>query len=146
MKKASEVIMDCLKAKGMSQRGLAREMGEDVRLLNQQLNRQNDMKVERFADVLEHIGYHLEVVDNETFRKATLEFADSIVESGSPKGLFYAKVGDGYIGIDSTHDEMFVEEFSDFDNCRKWLLNQPCKDANGLMHVPFPADWGIQKN
>ncbi|MCD7789094.1 MAG: hypothetical protein LUH55_00735 [Bacteroides thetaiotaomicron] len=100
------------------------EMGEDVRLLNQQLKRHNDMKVRRFADVLEHIGYHLEVVDDETFRKASPEFADTVVKTGEPKELFYVRVEDGYIAIDSTNDELSVEKFEDYESCREWLLNR----------------------
>ena len=56
MKKAADTIIACLEEKGISQRQLATRMGEDVRYLNQQLNRQKDMKVERFTDVLDHIG------------------------------------------------------------------------------------------
>ena len=44
MKKASEIVLDCLEEKKLSQRQLAARMGEDVRYLNQQLKRQNDMK------------------------------------------------------------------------------------------------------
>ena len=64
MKKAASAILSCLEEKKMSQRQLAARMGEDVRHLNQQLNRQSDMKVERFTDVLDHIGYRVEVVEN----------------------------------------------------------------------------------
>lgn len=134
MKKAADVIIDCLAKKNMSQRQLAREMGEDVRYLNQQLHRQKDMKVERFADVLEHIGFHLEVVDDEDFRKATPELAKEIVETGEPHGLFYAQIGDTFIAVDSTHSELFMEEFSDLENCKKWLRQEECVDINSSKH------------
>ena len=55
MNKAAKTIIDCLERKKMTQRQLAKMMAEDVRNLNQQLNRQKDMKVQRFEDVLKHI-------------------------------------------------------------------------------------------
>ena len=39
MNKAAKTIIDCLERKKMTQRQLAKMMGEDVRNLNQQLNR-----------------------------------------------------------------------------------------------------------
>ena len=89
MKKAASAILGCLEEKKMSQRQLAARMGEDVRHLNQQLNRQSDMKVERFTDVLDHIGYRVEVVENGDIQKVCEDFANSIIENGEPKGLFW---------------------------------------------------------
>ena len=62
MKKASEIVLDCLEEKKLSQRQLAARMGEDVRYLNQQLKRQNDMKVGRFSNVLEHADIELRLL------------------------------------------------------------------------------------
>lgn len=69
MNKAAKTIIDCLERKKMTQRQLAKMMGEDVRNLNQQLNRQKDMKVERFEEVLEHIGYKMEIVGSREYRR-----------------------------------------------------------------------------
>lgn len=61
MSTASEIIRLCLMEKEMSQHELARKMGEDVRRLNQQINRQNDMKFSRVNEVLEHIGFRITI-------------------------------------------------------------------------------------
>jgi len=108
-------------------------MGEDVRHINQQLHRQQDMKVERFIDVLEHIGYRLEIVDNKGIRKATPKFADEIIANRKPEGLYwYIDEKDGfYIGIDNSVGEAFVESFASKQECFKWLQGEPCVDING---------------
>lgn len=133
MGKAASVILTALKQKDMSQRQLASEMGEDARYINQQLHRQQDMKVERFIDVLEHIGYRLEIVDNNGIRKVTPEFADEIIASRTPEGLYWYENEDGfYIGIDNSVGEAFVESFASKQECFKWLKGEPCVDYIGI--------------
>ena len=63
MKKAAEIVKKCLKNKKITQRALAERLKEDPRLISQQLRRDKDMKMERFFDVLEHIGYGVEIVE-----------------------------------------------------------------------------------
>lgn len=122
MKRAAEIVMDCLEKKDMSQRQLATGMGEDVRYLNQQLRRQKDMKVGRFADVLDHIGYSVEVVDNNGIRKVCDKYAAHIIEAGGPKGLFWTMSGDGYTAIDSREDPIIQKSFRSKEECFRWLL------------------------
>lgn len=125
MKKAASAILGCLEEKKMSQRQLAARMGEDVRHLNQQLNRQSDMKVERFTDVLDHIGYRVEVVENGGIQKVCEDFANSIIENGEPKGLFWYQTGEVFVGIDNQHfPEHKTAEFQNKEMCWQWLLEQ----------------------
>lgn len=124
MNKAAEIILDCLEKEGISQRQLAEYMNEDVRNLNQQMNRRNDMKVNRFMDVLEYIGYRIGIVKNRGIRKVSPEYAEKIIEEKKPKGLFYFCKEDGwYIGVDNDNSTGFVitEEFWNKEECLKWL-------------------------
>lgn len=134
MKKAADAIMSCLEEKKMSQRQLAACMGEDVRHLNQQLNRQKDMKVERFTDVLDHIGYRVEVVDNDGIRKVCAEYANMIIVTGEPNGLFWCEVEGGFTAIDNTKPEMFCEDFLSKEEMFKWFRYKKCTDASGHEH------------
>lgn len=134
MKKAADTIMSCLEEKRMSQRQLAVSLGEDVRNLNQQLNRQKDMKVERFTDVLDHIGYRVEIVDNDGIKKVCPEYAKQIIETAEPKGFFWSCADGLYTAIDSSGSELFCEDFRSKEECFKWFRCQHCIDAGGMEH------------
>lgn len=121
MKKAADTIISCLSEKGISQRQLATRMGEDVRYLNQQLNRHKDMKVERFTDVLDHIGYRVEVVENDGIQKVSLEFAETVIETKEPRGLFWYSSRDRYVGIDNEKGEALERDFDTKEECFSWL-------------------------
>ena len=121
MKKAAETIIDCLKEKGMSQTQLAACMGEDIRILSQQLNRQNDFKVERFIDVLDHIGFRVEIVENDGIQKVAPEFARSIIDNNAPEGYFWYQVNDEYTGLCSANNSSFSATFDSKEKCFKWL-------------------------
>lgn len=140
MNKAADTIVNCLEEKKMTQRQLAAFMGEDVRYLNQQLHRQKDMKVERFTDVLDHIGYRLEVVDNGGIRKVCEEYAKQIVETGEPKGLFWYESNGVYTAIDSTWMEIFHEDFTTKEEMFKWFQCKKCLDASGQKHFENNAE------
>lgn len=124
MKKAADTIIACLEEKGISQRQLATRMGEDVRYLNQQLNRQKDMKVERFTDVLDHIGYRVEVVENDGIQKVSTEFAKTVIDTREPRGLFWHTDGEKFIGIDNSTGDAWTEEFDTKEECFAWLRGE----------------------
>ena len=119
MKRAADIIYECLKKKKMTQTQLAAELGEDVRCINQQLKRYDDLKVGRFADLLEHIGYHIEIVDDGV-KKVSAITGDKL-ENSAEENAFYTVCGDLYIGVKSSKTGLAIEEFSDFDKCREWL-------------------------
>lgn len=124
MAKVIDLVLECMKEKKMTQTELAKSLGEDVRVINQQLNRQKDLKAERFLEIMEHIGYRVEMVDNEGIRKVCEDMIGSI-QAGAIKGnMFYAEKGDGtIIGIRSNGEEFEVEEFGNKADCFGWLIS-----------------------
>lgn len=134
MKKASEIVLECLEEKKLSQRQLAARMGEDVRNLNQQLHRQNDMKVGRFSNVLEHAGYRLEVVENDGIQRVCREYARQIIETKEPLGKFYTFENGIYTGISNETGDTWTEDFDSREECMKWLKGEPAVDAHGELH------------
>ena len=132
--KASKIVLKCLEEKKLSQRQLAARMGEDVRYLNQQLNRQKDMKVERFSDVLEHAGYRMEVVENDGIQRVCQEYAKQVIEARVPTGKFYTFAEGVYTGIDNESGEAWTEDFESYEECMKWLRGESAVDANGELH------------
>lgn len=121
MKKAADIIRTCLEEKGISQRQLATSMGEDVRKLNQQLVRQDDMKVERFAEVLDHLGYRVEIVENDGIRKVSQEYVEKLIEAGNTTGRFWYVTEGRYTGVILSDGTAIVEVFVDKEVCFKWL-------------------------
>lgn len=71
--------------------------------------------------------------DNEC-RKVTPEFGKVILKTLEPNGIFWFEENNKFIAIDNMHSEMFMEEFSDFENCQKWIRTEKCVDANGYEH------------
>lgn len=134
MKKASEIVMKCLEEQKLSQSQLAARMGEDVRGINQQLRRQNDMKVERFSNVLEHAGYRLEVVDNDGIQRVCQDFAKQVIETRKPIGYFYTFADGIYTGIDNGTGDALTEDFNSYEECMKWLKHEPATDASGNLN------------
>lgn len=124
MAKVIDLVLECMKEKKMTQTELAKSLGEDVRVINQQLNRQKDLKAERLLEIMEHIGYRVEMVDNEGIRKVCEDMIDSI-QAGAIKGnMFYAEKGDGtIIGIRSNGEGFEVEEFGNKADCFGWLIS-----------------------
>ena len=132
MKKASEVVKDCLKKKDMSQTELAASMNIDRRNLNQKLNRQQDMKVDDFRDMLECTGYRMEVVDNNGFRRVSKKEAESIIESRKPLGQFWLEDDGVFVAIANEDGNAWTEEFWNQEECFKYLQGKPCVTAEGL--------------
>ena len=124
MAKVIDLVLECMKEKKMTQTELAKSLGEDVRVINQQLNRQQDLKAERFLEVMEHIGYRVEVVDNDGIRKVDESMIDEI-KSGEIRGrMLYAEKGDGtIIGIYSNGEVFDVDEFGNKPDCFDWLIS-----------------------
>lgn len=124
MARVIELVQECMKEKKMTQRELAKSLGEDVRVINQQLNRQKDLKAERFLEVMEHIGYRVEMVDNDGIRKVCEDMLDDI-KAGKVNGdKFYIQKDDGsIIGIKTTGEEPEVEEFWNKAECFDWLIS-----------------------
>lgn len=124
MARVIELVQECMKEKKMTQRELAKSLGEDVRVINQQLNRQKDLKAERFLEVMEHIGYRVEMVDNDGIRKVCEDMLDDIKAGKTNGDKFYIQKDDGsIIGIKTTGEEPEVEEFWNKAECFDWLIS-----------------------
>lgn len=124
MAKVIELIKESMKEKKMTQTELAKSLGEDVRVINQQLNRQQDLKAERFLEVMEHIGYRVEMVDNDGIRKVCEDMLDDIKAGKANGDKFYIQKDDGsIIGIKTTGEEPEVEEFWNKAECFDWLIS-----------------------
>lgn len=122
MKRAAETILNCLKEQNMTQRQLATVMGETVQNINQQLNRQNDIKVERFLDVLDYLGYRVEIVENDGIRKVSPEYAEKMLEDKAPEGLYWYEGEDFRVeGIYIKSNEVFTKGFDTKEECFDWL-------------------------
>jgi hypothetical protein len=120
MKKASSIIIQCLKEKGLSQAKIAEMMGEDPRKINQQLHRYNDMMAERLFYILEHAGYKVEFIDN-NIKRVCSKYAEKIFETGKPKGRFYVLKFGVYFAINNSIEKLEVEKFSSYEDCIKYL-------------------------
>lgn len=102
MGKAADIINNCLIERNMSQRKLAEKMGIVVQILNQQL-KHNDIKVERFIDILDYLGYRVSIEDIGSIHKVTLQEGKSIREQKNERckvwteddGVFTAIVCNG---------------------------------------------------
>lgn len=122
MKVAANTIKSCLKEANMTQSQLAKNMGTSNQNLSQMLRVRNDMKVETFIDMLEHIGYRVEIIKNNGFQKVSPEMYEEIYESGIPGGHFWCEDGGKYkaIYIDEVYGGI-VEEFDTKEECIEWL-------------------------
>lgn len=124
MARVIELVQECMKEKKMTQKELAKSLGEDVRVINQQLNRQKDLKAERFLEVMEHIGYRVEMVDNDGIRKVCEDMLDDIKAGNANGDKFYIQKEDGsIIGIKTMDGEVEVEEFWNKAECFDWLIS-----------------------
>lgn len=124
MAKVIELIKESMKEKKMTQTELAKSLGEDVRVINQQLNRQQDLKAERFLEVMEHIGYRVEMVDNDGIRKVCEDMLDYIKAGNVSGDKFYIQKDDGsIIGIRVSNGDVEVEEFWNKADCFDWLIS-----------------------
>jgi len=56
-------------------------------------------------------------------KKITQEEASKIIETREPKGLFYQKDGETYVGIDNSYGDAWTEDFKSLCACKRWLKN-----------------------
>lgn len=51
----------------------------------------------------------------------TPEECNEIILTREPKGLFWVKDGDIYVGVDNTTAEAWTQDFSTLKDCLAWL-------------------------
>lgn len=116
-----DYIRFALQNKGISQRELAASLGEKAQVVNQQLNRQNDLKAERFIELMEHLGYQFDYVDN-GIRKISHGLEDDILAGKFKGDKFYIEDGDfSYTGYKKVDGEFLTESFWTKEKCLEWL-------------------------
>ena len=125
MKKASELIMDCMKARGLFQSEVSKRLGEKPQNLNLQLLHRQDMKVGRFTEIMESMGYEV-TLRYRGFSKVTPQYADDVTRTHLPIGRFWYRAGNLYVGIDNQHGEALTDEFSSFEDMEKWFHGETC--------------------
>ena len=54
-------------------------------------------------------------------KKVSSKVALSIIEKNEPRGLFYYKFGNLYIGIDNSTGNSWTQKFKKYKNCKRWL-------------------------
>lgn len=57
-------------------------------------------------------------------KQVTLAEANDIVLSREPRGLFYYRDYNRWVGIDNTTGNAWGEEFMDLDQCLAWLRRE----------------------
>ncbi len=120
MAKANEIVLECLEVAGINQTELARRMGVDRRNLNQMLHRGQDIKHDKFVEMLECIGFRVEIEDAGCY-KVNPELAVRIKDSGSPKGKFWTEKDGMFIGIINSDAGTDVSDFADKMDLIDWL-------------------------
>ena len=56
-------------------------------------------------------------------RKIKPLMVNILINTRKPFGLFYSRDKDVYIGIDNSTGRVWVEEFTNLKQCKKWLLD-----------------------
>ena len=117
------IIKQCMKEKGISQTDVANEMGEDRRLLNVQLMQMGSMKVMRFKEVLEYLGYRLEIVDNGGVRRVSKETGDRMLVGEGDDGKAWFEDEDGaFVAVEKADAKIRFKKFTDRGECVEYLL------------------------
>lgn len=62
--------------------------------------------------------------DNRWYKYVTQEEAIEIIEHRGRRGLFVQKTGAGFVGIDNSTGDAWVEEFQDLPECLMWLADK----------------------
>ena len=125
MKKAAELIRDCMQERGLFQTEVSKRLGETPQNLNLQLLHRQDMKVSRFAEVMESMGYEV-TLRYRGFSKVTPQYGENVVQTHLPIGRFWYRAGNLYVGIDNQHGEALTDEFSSFEDMEKWFHGETC--------------------
>lgn len=117
------IIKQCMKEKGISQTDVANEMGEDRRLLNVQLMQVGSMKVMRFKEILEYLGYRLEIADNGGTRRVSKDTGDKMLVGDGEDGKIWFEDEDGaYVAVEKNDGKIKFKKFTDRNECVEYLL------------------------
>ena len=57
-------------------------------------------------------------------KEVTQAEAHTIIQSHEPRGLFFQRDGNYWVGIDNMTGDAWCEEFIDLDQCLAWLRRE----------------------
>lgn len=112
MNRATDTVLKCIEESGINQTILASRMGTDRRNLNQMLHRGKTIKQDKYEEMLECMGYTIELKKTGAIRvnAKMLDEADNTSTLWCDKGDYYAALKNGE-----------REYFTDKDEMLKWL-------------------------
>lgn len=120
MGKAADIILKCLQTRGMSQRKLSQKMKATPQNINQQILG-DDLKMERFTEILDYIGYRISIEDiNNVFRvhpedfEALKDQKERMLIWCENDGIFQSLVCDGI--------NTEIKFFNDKNDCVDYLI------------------------
>ena len=68
-------------------------------------------------------------------RKIKPLFAEVIINTCKPLGLYYVLNDGVYVGIDNSTGHAWTEEFTDLSQCKRWLRNQSIVMEDGELLI-----------
>lgn len=125
--RAANVIDNCLREKNMTQTEVASHLGESIANFNQRLRRDKDIKVSTFVEILEAMGFRVDIVDI-GINKVSSGYIEKIVR-GDIKvadGKYYCITENAdteVTGVCSKDSKIEVKKFENATNCLEWLTN-----------------------
>lgn len=120
MSKASEIVLECIENKKLTQTELAARVGEDRRNMNEQLRRQNDMKFDRVTKLVEASGYRL-AVEETGINIVDASYGLKVVETGSPFGKFIYEENGEFFAVNTTEGKLDIKASPTKEEAFGWL-------------------------
>lgn len=122
MSRASTILRKIMKDHGISQTELADKMGISTALLSAYLVRNNDIKVGKFEEFLEYLGYRMDIVPNDGIRRVSEECGSRIIVGDGPDGKYWYTENNGnYVGIEKHGQNVKFMKFRRKENCFDYL-------------------------
>lgn len=125
--KAADVILTLCREQKITQTELSYRLGEDLRGFSQRMLKTKDMKMSKFIEMLEALGYGVELVETGVIRlkeKVALE----VIKEPKKFGYFW------YIKDDNENTEQFIaiaktdtvktKTFTRREDCIAWLTER----------------------
>lgn len=125
MSRAQDMIEEMMKKRKMNYSQVSNVMGEVRQLMRQRMNVADDLKAAMFFDLVEALGYEIEVKD-----KYIMKVSEAFIEriknknskwhGGFPRGLYYHEQGNAYEAFDTRDGKIKSLLFTDKEEMYKW--------------------------
>lgn len=125
MGKSQEIVSEIMDRKGFNAYNLGLAIGEIPQKTVQSLTgkKVSTLKYERMVEMLEPLGYRLDLVEV-GYGRVVPEFLDRVIDNSAPEGLFWAQDHEGrYAVVDSRQpgDHLVKIYFGSKEDMIKWL-------------------------